>query len=551
MQSPVCIDSVVSKFRGHAAAHLVEIPSPADRSMQPIPHGRNPLRPTIGMIVFLLAAAGLTFGGCCTAKYWSYRYREIHPLLEDVFGCQVKIASYHRTYLPHPGFVATGITLTRKSAPGQPPFGTVETLFVQGAWDDLLLLHSRVRLVDMTRLHIALPPVGSRAMREDFPPGSASGFTGPDDAVGGLRLHNSLFEVQRQNKPSLRFTVRELEIRNLKKHEPMHYALQMENPIPDGSIQASGSFGPLNAGNVGATNISGAFTFNRVKLSDVGKLHGTLSSSGRFSGPLGAIEADASSQTPAFAVDNGKATSVSGTIHCIVNGLNGDVIIPDVEVASGRTTVRAHGQVAGSPKITNLDIAVDRGRAEDVLRPFIKSQVPILGPVVLHGHAYIGPTGKPFLERLRVEGHFDVPQERLTNRSKEQDLSSFSERAQSKKQPEQKADDQKAVPDALSSLAGPAVIAHGIISSQGLVFKVPGVEANLRGTFTIKGEVMHLTGNLSMQTDISHTTTGFKSILLKPFAPLFEKHHKGAVIPVAVVGIGGDYHVTQDLTHTK
>ena len=371
------------------------MPNPVRPTESQFPRVRTSLRPTMGMVVFLLVAAGLTFAGCFAAKYWPYRYREIHPLLEDVFGCQVRIASYHRIYLPHPGFMATGITLTRKSAPDQPPLGTVETLFVQGAWDDLLLLHARVRLVDMTRLHISIPPVGSRAMQQDFPAGSASGFTGPDNAVEVLRIHNSLLEIQRQNKPSLRFAVRELEIGNLKKHQPMHYALQMENAIPDGSIQASGSFGPLNADNVGATNVSGAFTFNRVKLSDVGDLHGTLSSSGRFSGPLNAIEADASEQTPDFAVDDGKATSVSGTIHCIVNGLNGDVMMPDVEVTSGRTKVRAHGQVAGSPKITNLDIAVDSGRAEDVLRPFMHRQVPVLGPVVLHSHAYIGPTGKP------------------------------------------------------------------------------------------------------------------------------------------------------------
>jgi hypothetical protein len=535
----------------HATARVVEMPSPARRTEQQGPPVRASLRPTIGMVVFLLAAIGLTIGGCFAAKYWPYRYREIQPLLEDVFGSQVKIASYHRTYLPHPGFMASGITLTRKSAPDQPPLGTVETLFVQGTWHELLLLQRRVRLVDMTRLHISVPPVGSQAMKEDFPAGSASGFSGPDTAVEVMRIHNSLLEVQRQNTEPLRFTVREVEIRNLKKHQAMHYALQMENPIPSGSIQASGSFGPLNSDNVGATTVSGAFTFNQVKLSDVGDLHGTLSSSGRFSGMLRAIEADASSQTPDFAVGNGKATSIRGTIHCIINGLNGDVMMPDVEVTSGRTTVRVHGQVAGSPKITNLDVAVDGGRVEDVLRPFIHKQVPVLGPVVLHSHAYIGPSGKPFLERLQVDGRFDVPAERMTNRSTEQKLSSFSERAQGKKESEQKSDDKNAAPDALSSLSGPAVIAHGVISTQGLKFQVPGAEANLRGTFTIEGEVAHFTGNLSMQTDISHTTTGIKSILLKPFAPLFEKHHEGAVIPIAVVGKGGNYHVTQDLTHTK
>ena len=68
---------------------------------------------------------------------WPYRYRKIHPLLEDVFASQVKITRYHRTYFPNPGFMATGIILRRKSAPDLPPLGTVETLFVQGRWSDL------------------------------------------------------------------------------------------------------------------------------------------------------------------------------------------------------------------------------------------------------------------------------------------------------------------------------------------------------------------------------------------------------------------------------
>ncbi len=68
-----------------------------------------------------------------------------------------------------PGFVATGITLRRKSAPHQPPIGTVQTLLVQGSWMDLLRLHRYVQLVDMTGVHLVLPPPGSRAAKEDFP----------------------------------------------------------------------------------------------------------------------------------------------------------------------------------------------------------------------------------------------------------------------------------------------------------------------------------------------------------------------------------------------
>jgi hypothetical protein len=54
-----------------------------------------------------------------------------------------------------------------------------------------------------------------------------------------------------------------------------------------------------------------------------------------------------------------------------------------------------------------------------------------------------------------------------------------------------------------------------------------------------------------MESDISHVTTGFKSVLLKPLAPFFKKKHAGAVIPIAVTGGPGHYTVTQDLLHQK
>jgi hypothetical protein len=62
---------------------------------------------------------------------------------------------------------------------------------------------------------------------------------------------------------------------------------------------------------------------------------------------------------------------------------------------------------------------------------------------------------------------------------------------------------------------------------------------------------VHLAGNLKMESDISHAATGFKSLLLRPLAPFFKKHHAGAVVPIAVTGGPGNYKVSQDLLHEK
>ena len=130
---------------------------------------------------------------------WPYRYRKVEPMLEEVLASNVKIGHYHRVYFPNPGFMATDITLVRKSATGLPPLGTARSVMLQGTWLDLLMLRKRVRLVDITGLHIVIPTLGSPANHRDFPPGSSADFGGPTAVVEQLRIHESTLDIMRAN----------------------------------------------------------------------------------------------------------------------------------------------------------------------------------------------------------------------------------------------------------------------------------------------------------------------------------------------------------------
>jgi hypothetical protein len=57
----------------------------------------------------VLALAGVAV----MLNYWPFRYREVHPLLERTFRSKVTVKRYHRTYFPHPGYVAEGVTFYR------------------------------------------------------------------------------------------------------------------------------------------------------------------------------------------------------------------------------------------------------------------------------------------------------------------------------------------------------------------------------------------------------------------------------------------------------
>jgi hypothetical protein len=488
---------------------------------------------------------------------WPYRYRTVQPLLQEVFASQVKIGHYHLIYFPNPGLMAADITLSRNSAPNLPPLGSARSLTVQGTWLDLLLLRKRVRLVDITGLHIVIPALGSAANHEDFPSGSSSDFGGPTAIVEQLRLHESALDIMRADGSRYSFHIQQLVIRNLQKGQALAYAVDMQNAKPTGHILSRGSFGPLNPKNLGATPLSGDFTFSRVNLRDVGNISGMLSSRGHFNGTLVAIEAGAVSETPDFAVGNGQPTPFVTSIHCAINGLNGDVILQSIDAKTGATTIHVEGGIVGSPKVANVDIAVVGGRMQDLLRPLIHDKVPIAGDVWLHSHARLDPArnGLKFLQRLRVDGTFDAPAERLTDQATEQKLSAFSQRAQggkpSKLGPSSTGQASDASADVVSSFNGQAKIHDGVLSTQRITLEMPGVDVDLSGSFNLRNSTVDLTGNLRMQSDISHTTTGFKSALMKPLIPFFKKNRAGAVIPIAVTGSPGGYKVTQNLLHRK
>jgi len=495
----------------------------------------------------------LVVGGLA-AKNWPYRHREVLPLLDEVFVSQITMERYHRTYFPRPGFVASGLTLRRKTAdPTLPPFGTAKDLIVQGSWLDLLLLRHRVELVDVVGLHLVVPPAGSAERQREFPPGSIVDFSGPTTTVGRLQIRDSVLELQRQGGGSLSFQVKKLVVRELKSGQSLRYALEMQNPMPEGRIVAQGTFGPINTNDLGQTPLSGDFRFDQVQLSDIGKLKGELTSGGRFSGTLQSVNARATTDTPAFAIAEGRPLDVAANVQCTINGLNGDVMLETVQMKMGTTPVEFHGSVAGDPKVTNLDVSVGQGRAQDLLGPFLHKRPPIAGDVSLQGHMQIlaSTPGAGFLDRLVVHGRFAVADQQLTSKTEEQKLSAFSQRASGAKDP--KSTDKEAADgiDVLSSLAGPVTIRAGVVSTDGLHFAVNGASADLKGTYRFKRSVVRLDGILTMDTDLSHVTTGFKSALLKPLAPFFKKGNKGAVVPIAITGSDGKFNVDGNFLHTK
>ena len=149
-----------------------------------------------------------------------------------------------------------------------------------------------MKRVEADGLHVVIPPIGSEANHQDFPPGSSGDFTGPKTAVGELDIYNAVLDILRTDGSRYTFPIWRLVLGNVQQGQSVTFCLKMRNAIPSGDIQAHGSLGPVRAGDLGQTPVSGQYTFTGVQLAEVGSLHGVLQVQGSFHGNLGGIDAD-------------------------------------------------------------------------------------------------------------------------------------------------------------------------------------------------------------------------------------------------------------------
>jgi hypothetical protein len=59
---------------------------------------------------------------------------------------------------------------------------------------------------------------------------------------------------------------------------------------------------------------------------------------------------------------------------------------------------------------------------------------------------------------------------------------------------------------------------------------------NFTGTYGLLTSRVNFHGSLNLDAKLSHTTTGVKSVLLKPLQPFFTKKGAGTLVPVKVTG---------------
>jgi hypothetical protein len=220
--------------------------------------------------------------------------------------------------------------------------------------------------------------------------------------------------------------------------------------------------------------------------------------------------------------------------QAVIDGTSGNTYLEPVTAKFGRSTIVANGSVEGKPgipgKTVSLAAVVTDGRLEDMLRLGVHAVTPPLsGAISFHSKIIIPPGNIEVLEKLKLDGAFVVGSAQFSRLNVQEKVNDLSHRG------EGNTDDADA-PTVASDFQGKFVLDRGVFTLRDLSFQVPGVTIALNGTYGLVDQSLHFEGTATLAAELSQTTTGFKSILLKALNPLFKKKGAGAVIPIVISG---------------
>jgi AsmA-like C-terminal region len=464
--------------------------------------------------------------------------------LEDTIQAKVSFGKFRMIYFPNPGCVAEDVTFAGSSNSGEgAPLITIQKLEIEARYADLMVRPGYIARVALTGLRVHAPLRGISANSS-----ASQSSQKPEVRIGEIVADGGELEVARSDgKAPLKFEMHALKVESYARGNSWSYSVTMENAEPPGEIISEGKFGPLNLADLGATPVSGSYKFQKADLGVFPGISGTLASTGDFAGRLGEIGAHGTIDIPDFKVVKSQhEVHLTSKFTANVNGTNGDVFLKQVETSFLQTSVSASGSVAGKPgqkgKTTSLDVEVNNGRIQDLLRLFVTaSHPPMNGVTSLKAHLEIPPQKRPFLQELILRGDFGIGEGAFTKPAMQTRVDEMSERARGEKQDKDKTK-AKPEPDAdvpenvVLNLKGHVELREGVAKFSELSFSVPGASARMDGTYNLSNEQIDFHGMLKTEAELSQETTGMKSTLLKPFDPLFKRKKAGAAVAVKMTG---------------
>jgi hypothetical protein len=224
-----------------------------------------------------------------------------------------------------------------------------------------------------------------------------------------------------------------------------------------------------------------------------------------------------------------------------VDGTSGDTYLQPVKAKILNSGLVANGSAVRTRDPdghrVELDVVIERGKIEDLLKMAIRTDPPIITGIVRLKTKLSLPPGEPDVaNRLQLAGNFQVSGAHFTNDKIQGKIDALSMRSQGKPKLAQDNNSE----EVRSDMKGTFSLSNGLISFSQLQFRVPGTRVNLTGTYSLDGNQFDFHGKVRLDAKLSQMVTGWKSILLKPVDPFFSKNGAGTEVPVQINGTKSD-----------
>jgi len=493
-----------------------------------------------------LAGAGLVVAALVMAMAAVVPFRSeiarqrIIGVLAARFDADVQLDEVRLRVLPRFRAEGHGLVIRYRGRRDVPPLIAVGRFSAESsAWQ---ILHRHIARVAVDVLDIQVPAdrnMTADARDKDRPAASA----GPNPNLARTLIIDELvatngtlviFPADR-NKTPRTWAIHPLRMTQVAVSGAIPFVATIQNAVPPGRIEASGTFGPWTSEDPGLTPLSGRFTFDHADLSVFKGVSGLLSARGTFGGSLGRIDIHGEADVPDFTLAvGGHSIPLHAIYRAVVDGTNGDTMLPEIKASFLRTTVLASGGVVGSRGIkgrtVTLDVTIDDGRIDDVMRLAVDTrQPPMVGLLAIRTRFLLPPGDRDVAEKLELNGRFSISNARFTDDEVQANINNLSQRGSGLV-------DAPSGVHVASRFEGSFKLANGQLAIPGLTFDVPGAAIRLSGNYGLLSQQIGFAGMAYTDATISQMTSGWKRLLLKPADLIFKKDGGGAAIPIKIGG---------------
>lgn len=501
---------------------------------------RHPWRVTALAVTVVIVGLVITLASVIPFSSETAR-KKVIDVLSARLDAEVELAELRFRVFPQFRAEGVGLAIRHRGRRDVPPLISIKRFSAEG--NVFRLLQRHVTRVTVDELDIEIPPDRNRDYTpgEESPASSTSEGDGRDAGrvfvVDELIAHDARLVIipRDADKASKVWSIHDLRMEAVSIDKPMAFSASLQNAVPPGAIETSGTFGPWGRETPGQTPLEGKFTFERADLGVFKGISGILSAVGTFGGTLERIEVHGVTDTPDFTVTaGGHPMPLHATYHAIVDGTNGNTLLEKVDASFLNTSLTAKGGVVKKPgadgRTVELDVVMDDARLEDVLLMAVKAPTPpMVGALKLTTRFELPPGDRDVVDKLQLDGAFTIANASFASPLVQTKINELSRRTQG----QDATQDTKRV---VSQFAGKFTLRAGQLSLPHVTFDVPGSAIRLTGQYGLASEQIDFAGTIFTDASISEMTTGYKSLLLKPVDLIFRREGGGSAIPIRITG---------------